>query len=139
MHVCMYGERYSSTNISHVGETSVSICYRLGRESHLAEGKDLSYLCMYVARYVCMYVQAERRVASDLEAAEKRTIALREDAAVVKPEWVGNLVFSRAKYLSPGGLVCYLLFSCIFSFMYVCMYRRRASVTVQCGFVYAER
>eukprot|EP01035_Chromulina_nebulosa_P052756 gene52756-71984_t len=42
---------------------------------------------------------AERRVASDLEAAEKRIIALREDAAVVKPEWVGNLVFSRAKYL----------------------------------------
>eukprot|EP01036_Dinobryon_divergens_P034622 gene34622-44757_t len=39
--------------------------------------------------------KAERRVASDLEAAEKRIIALREDAAVVKPEWVGNLVFSR--------------------------------------------
>ncbi len=53
--------------------------------------------------YVCMYVQAERRVASDLEAAEKRIAALREDAAVVKPEWVGNLVFSRAKYLSPGA------------------------------------
>eukprot|EP01036_Dinobryon_divergens_P032464 gene32464-42056_t len=48
-------------------------------------------------------LDAERRVASDLEAAEKRTIALREDAAVVKPEWVGNLVFSRAKYLSPVG------------------------------------
>ena len=50
-----------------------------------------------------MYVQAERRVASDLEAAEKRIAALREDAAVVKPEWVGNLVFSRAKYFSPGA------------------------------------
>jgi hypothetical protein len=61
-----------------------------------------------------MYVQAERRVASDLEAAEKRIRALREDAAVVKPEWVGNLVFSRAKYLSPGVLVCYILISCIF-------------------------
>ena len=69
-----------------------------------------------------MYVQAERRVESDLEATKKRIMALQEDAAVVKPEWVGNLVFSRAKYLSPGVLVCYLLLSCIFSFMYVCMY-----------------
>ena len=97
------------------------------------------YVCSKICMYVCMYVQAERRVASDLEAAEKRIEALKEDAAVIKPEWVGNLVFSRAKYLSPGGLVCYLLLSCIFSFMYVCMYRRRASGTVQCGFVYAER
>ena len=60
-------------------------------------------------------------MASDLEAAEKRIIALREDAAVVKPEWVGNLVFSRAKYLSPGVLVCYLLFSCCI-FLRICMY-----------------
>ena len=70
MHACMYGERYSSTNISHVGETSVSICYRLGRESHLAEGKDLSYLCMYVARYfidmfVCMYVCTGRAASGE--------------------------------------------------------------------------
>ncbi len=63
------------------------------------------YVCSKITNspmYVCI-LQAERRVASDLEAAEKRIAALREDAAVVKPEWVGNLVFSRAKYLSPGA------------------------------------
>ena len=65
-----------------------------------------------------MYVCA--RVASDLEAAEKRIIAfLREDAV----------------------LVCYLLLSSMVlrKCKYVCMYRGRASGTVQCGFVYAER
>ena len=63
------------------------------------------YVCSEITNspmHVCI-LQAERRVASDLEAAEKRIAALREDAAVVKPEWVGNLVFSRAKYFSPGA------------------------------------
>ena len=42
---------------------------------------------------------------SEREAAEKRVQALKEDAEVVKPEWSGGLVFSRAKYLSQGMYV----------------------------------
>ena len=69
-------------------------------------------LCMYV----CMYEQAERRVVSEREAAEKRVAALQEDAEVIKPEWVGGLVFSRAKYFSQG-MFCVIMDVCL----YVCM------------------